>query len=78
MDYIYQTIQAIHTVTNSFDNIAIGTDFDAMNNPSDDMFNHSLIPKLVEYLSMKGISEKDIEKIMSANAIRILKEGWGK
>ncbi|MDP4197858.1 MAG: membrane dipeptidase, partial [Bacteroidota bacterium] len=56
MDYVYQTIKVIHTVTNSFDNIAIGTDFDAMNNPSDDLFNHSFLPKLVEYLDMKGIS----------------------
>jgi membrane dipeptidase len=78
MDYVYETIKAINTVTNSFDNIAIGTDFDAMNNPSDDLFNHSFLPKLVEHLSMKGISEKDIEKIMSGNAIRVLNEGWGK
>jgi membrane dipeptidase len=77
MEYVFNTIQMIHSVTNSYDNIAIGSDFDAMNNPSDDLFNHSLIPGLMQYLSKKGISDNDLDKITSKNALRVLKEGWG-
>lgn len=76
MQYVCDTIEYIHFVTGTYDNIAIGTDFDAMNNPSDDLYNHSFMPKLWEYLSGKGISDNDLEKIMNQNALRVLKEGW--
>jgi len=76
--YILDTIQYIRKLTGSYDNIAIGTDFDAINNPADDLYNHSFIPQLCEYLSVNGIPDSAIEKITSANALRILHDGWGK
>lgn len=78
MEYLFNTIHYIYKLTGSYDNIAIGSDFDAMNNPSDDIYNHSFMPDLIGYLERQGIASGDIDKIMNANARRILKEGWGK
>lgn len=77
MKYVLDTVKYIHSVTGTYDNIAIGSDFDAVNNPSDDLFNHSFIPELKEFLNSNGISETSIEKIFTTNALRVLQEGWG-
>ncbi|MFH1050401.1 MAG: membrane dipeptidase, partial [bacterium] len=65
--------------TGGVDCVAIGTDFDGFTDPPDDLKDISELPKLIQYLSkLNGISENDIEKIMGGNAMRLLKEGWGK
>ena len=76
--HIYKTIKNIHRVTGTYDNIALGSDFDGFTDPPDDLKGSSKFPALIEYLSNKGISDDDLEKITSGNILRVLKEGWGK
>jgi microsomal dipeptidase-like Zn-dependent dipeptidase len=76
--YIYKTIKYIHRVTGTYDNIALGSDFDGFTDPLDDLKGSSKFPELINYLSNKGISDVNLEKITSGNILRVLKEGWGK
>jgi len=64
----------------SFDYIAIGSDFDGMTDPPDNLDNISKLPSLRNYL-LDNINstdrESDVNKIFGGNMIRLLNEGWG-
>jgi microsomal dipeptidase-like Zn-dependent dipeptidase len=79
--YILSTIKHIATVTGSFDHIAIGTDFDGMSDPPDDLYSYEQFPAFVEQLyhhkEYLGATDHDIEKILSGNIMRVLKQVWG-
>jgi membrane dipeptidase len=78
IEYLAKTIEHLINI-GGIDCVAIGTDFDGFTDPPDDLKDISELPKLIQYLSkLNGITENDIEKIMGVNAIRLLKEGWGK
>jgi len=80
IEYIISTIKYIAQVTGSYDNIAIGSDFDGMTDPPDDYFQTSMLSEFAEKLTEPGIlpgaTEADIEKITGVNLLRVLKEGW--
>ena len=76
--YIIETVRQIHNVTGSYDNIAIGTDFDGFTDVIDDAPDISYLPNFRDALVKEGIQVSDIDKIMGLNALRVIEDGWGK
>jgi membrane dipeptidase len=60
------------------DHVGVGTDFDGFTDPPDDLSDASQLPKLTQRLVAEGYSQKIISKIWGQNALRVLREGWGK
>jgi len=60
------------------DVVGIGTDFDGFTTPPDDLDNASQMPRLTQRLLVDGHSEERIVKILGGNALRALRQGWGK
>jgi len=56
----------------------IGTDFDGFTTPPDDLDNASLMPRLTQRLVVDGRSEVSIKKILGENALRVIRQGWGR
>lgn len=81
LQYILSTIRHIATVTGSFDHIAIGTDFDGMSDPPDDLYGYhqfeAFSEALYQHKDYLGATDEDIEKIKSGNILRVLRAVWG-
>ncbi len=77
LNFIARTIQHFMNV-GGVDHTAIGTDFDGFTDPPDDLKDASELPRLTQRLVAEGYSEEDIVKIWGGNALRVLREGWGK
>ena len=58
--------------------VAIGTDFDGFTDPPDDIKDASKMPRLTQRLISDGYAVEDIHKILGGNALRVLRDGWGK
>lgn len=56
--------------------VALGTDFDGFTDPPDDLPDPSHLPALTDALLGAGFSERDVERILGGNALRVLEEGW--
>ncbi len=72
---MFETIDFIHNVTGTYDNIAIGTDYDGFTDPSDDIQDPSKLPALTQAL-LSHMELSQVEKILGGNALRVLREGW--
>jgi len=69
----------------STEHIAIGSDFDGFTDPPDDLKDASELPRLTERLfaehaspSRRKYTPDDLENILGRNALRVLREGWGR
>lgn len=60
------------------DVVAIGTDFDGFTTPPEDLDNASQMPRLTQRLLVDGHSEERVRKILGGNALRAIRDGWGK
>ncbi|MCZ7538764.1 MAG: dipeptidase [Anaerolineae bacterium] len=86
LDCVARTIgQFAAAAGGSTEHIAIGSDFDGFTDPPDDLKDASELPRLTERLltehdspSRRRYTNQDIENILGANALRMLREGWGK
>lgn len=77
VNFIARTIE--HFVNKAgIEHVAIGTDFDGFTDPPDDLKNAAELPVLTQRLLAENYSEEAISKILGGNALRILREGWGK
>ncbi|MDB5283295.1 MAG: Zn-dependent dipeptidase [Bacteroidota bacterium] len=76
--YIVETMEHIHSVTGTYENIGIGSDFDGLADAPSDLFSHAQMGNLTEAMSDAGISDDNIKAIMHGNAMRVLENGWGK
>lgn len=56
------------------DHVAIGSDFDGGIKPAEGLTDASMLPALAARLKKKGMSEEDVLKVFSLNALRVL--GW--
>ncbi len=56
--------------------MAIGTDFDGFTDPPDDCNDASQLPVVRVRLEQEGVARADVEKILGANARRVLRDGW--
>jgi membrane dipeptidase len=76
IESIIENIMEINRITGSFDNIALGSDFDGFTDPPDDLQDCSLLPVLKSRLKNSGIPETEIDKIFGDNILRVLEKGW--
>jgi microsomal dipeptidase-like Zn-dependent dipeptidase len=76
--YMVETIQYINSKTPNQDycNISIGTDFDGYSDAPQDLYEASQLDALIMALRADQIHDDNIRKIMSGNALRVLKNGW--
>jgi membrane dipeptidase len=58
--------------------VGLGSDFDGFTTPPDDLDNASLLPRLTQRLIVDGHREGTIKKILGENALRAIRQGWGK
>ena len=58
--------------------VGFGTDFDGFTTPPDDLDNASQLPRLTQRLVVDGHSEARIKKVLGGNALRAIRQGWGK
>jgi membrane dipeptidase len=58
--------------------VGLGTDFDGFTTPPEDLKDASEMPRLTQRLLSDGYSERTICKILGGNALRVLRDGWGK
>ncbi len=73
---LIETVDYIHKVTGTYENIAIGTDYDGFTDTSDDLEDPSKMPNLTRSL-LNHIKKPDqVKLILGGNALRVLKEGW--
>lgn len=60
------------------DHVGLGTDFDGFTEPPSDLLNAAQLPRLTQRLLAEGFSERQVQKILGENALRVLRTGWGK
>jgi membrane dipeptidase len=60
------------------DAVGLGTDFDGFTTPPEDLKDASEMPRLTQRLLVDGYGERAICKILGGNALRLLRDGWGK
>ena len=77
INFISRTIRHLVNVGGQ-DVVGIGTDFDGFTTPPDDLIDASQMPRLTQRLLIDGYSQEQIIKILGGNALRVLREGWGK
>jgi microsomal dipeptidase-like Zn-dependent dipeptidase len=77
INFISRTIQHLIKVGGE-DVVGIGTDFDGFTTPPDDLIDASQMPRLTQRLVIDGYNQEQIKKILGGNALRVLREGWGK
>lgn len=86
IDAISRTLEHMVTVAGGrTDHLALGTDFDGFTDPPDDLKSASELPRLTQRLfseikwpSQRRYTDGDIENILGKNALRVLREGWGR
>lgn len=76
LQYILDTIKHIYGVTGTYENIAIGTDFDGMTDPPDDIEHVGKFGQLGLFLQKNGIPNEAVKDIMGRNMMRVLENGW--
>lgn len=58
--------------------MGIGNDFDGFTDPPDDIKDTSQLHKLTQRLLAEDYTEEMIRKIWGGNALRVIRDGWGK
>jgi hypothetical protein len=77
VDFIFRTLDHFVNVA-GIENVTVGTDFDSFADPPDDLKDASQLPELTQRLVAEGHSQDHIDKIWGGDALRVLREGWGK
>ena len=73
---LIETIDYIHDMTGTYENIAVGTDYDGFTDTSDDLRDPSEMPNLTRALLDHINDPAQVKLILGGNALRVLKEGW--
>lgn len=84
LNYVVRTLQHLVEV-GGVDVAALGTDFDGFTDPPDDLLDEAQLPRLTRRLlaaqsspRQRRFSDEAIGKILGGNALRVLREGWGR
>jgi membrane dipeptidase len=73
---VIETIDYIYSITGTYENIAVGTDYDGFTDTSDDLADPSKMPNLTRALLYHIKDPAQVKSILGGNALRVLKEGW--
>jgi membrane dipeptidase len=77
LDAIWRTMDKLREWSgDSWDHVALGTDFDGFTDPPDDCDSAAKLPLIREMLDAKGLSPGDADAVLGGNARRVLREGW--
>jgi membrane dipeptidase len=77
LDAIWRTIDTVRRWSgDSFEHVAIGTDFDGFTDPADDCSSSAKLPLVREVLEAKGVARTDADAVLGANARRVLRNAW--
>jgi membrane dipeptidase len=77
LEAIWETMETIHRWSGgSWDQVAIGTDFDGFTDPPDDCTSAAELPVVRELLDRKGLSRAEADAVLGGNARRVLRRGW--
>jgi membrane dipeptidase len=77
LNFISRTIEHFVNIAGE-DAVGLGTDFDGFATPPEDLYNTEQMPRLTQRLLIDGHCEARVKKILGGNALRVLREGWGK
>lgn len=77
INFISRHIQCLIEVGGE-DVAGLGTDFDGFTTPPDDLDNASQMPRLIQRLIVDGYSQECILKTLGGNALRAIRQGWGR
>lgn len=58
--------------------VGLGTDFDGFTEPPSDLLHAGQLPRLTQRLLAEGFSADQVTKILGGNALRVIRQGWGK
>ena len=77
LDAIWKTMDKVREWSgDSWQHVAIGTDFDGFTDPPDDCDSEAQLPRVREKLEGKGLPRDDVEAVLGGNARRVLSDGW--
>jgi len=77
LNVISQTLQIFFNKAGE-DHVGLGTDFDGFTEPPSDLVDAAQLPRLTQRLLADGYNATQVKKILGDNAIRVLRQGWGK
>jgi microsomal dipeptidase-like Zn-dependent dipeptidase len=77
LNFISRHIQYLMN-TGGEDVVGIGTDFDGFTTPPDDLDNASQMGRLTQRLVVDGRTEAQIRKVLGGNALRVIRQAWGR
>lgn len=77
LNEVARTIEYLVNIAGE-DAVGLGTDFDGFTTPPEDLKDASEMPRLTQRLLADGYRERTICKILGGNALRVLRDGWGK
>ncbi|HEX6750854.1 MAG TPA: membrane dipeptidase [Longimicrobium sp.] len=75
LDVIWRTMSKLAEWGGGWGVVAIGTDFDGLTDPPDDVDNASKLPRVVDMLH-RNLSTADADAVLGGNARRVLRLGW--
>jgi membrane dipeptidase len=77
LDAIWRTMDSLRQLSgDSWEHVAIGTDFDGFTDPPDDCSNAGKLPVIAKMLEAHGVTGSNAEAVLGANARRVLQDGW--
>jgi membrane dipeptidase len=77
LDVIFKTMETMREWSDdSWEHVAIGTDFDGFTDPPDDCDSAAKLPRIRRKLEAGGVSRADAEAVLGGNARRVLRNGW--
>ena len=68
-------MEHIHAATGSWEHVMVGTDFDGLTDPPDDVPDASELPRVTHALLDRGVPEDDLRKILGGNTRRVSSVG---
>jgi hypothetical protein len=73
---LVQDAEAAEWSGDSWQHVAIGTDFDGFTDPPDDCDSEAQLPVIREMLADKGLSTEEADAVLEGNARRVLRSAW--
>jgi membrane dipeptidase len=75
LETIWRTIATLAEWAGTWGAVAIGTDFDGLTDPPDDLDGYHKLPTIVSLLRQR-LSQADADAVLGGNARRVLRLGW--